>query len=78
MAGGESGQEDETLPQHDNFLKEGFKKLIKKLLTSFKTFDMIMKLFGSQTTRKKMKKLLTNDLIHDKISELLLATDLDN
>ena len=52
MAGGESGQEDEILPQHDNFLKEGFKKTIKKLLT--------------------------NDLIHDKISELLLATDLDN
>jgi len=52
MAGGESGQEDEILPQHDNFLKEGFKRLIKKLLTSFKSFDMIMKLFGSQTTRK--------------------------
>ena len=52
MAGGESGQEDEILPQHDNFLKEGFKRLIKKLLT--------------------------NDLIHDKISELLLATNLDN
>ena len=52
MAGGESGQEDEILPQHDNFLKEGFKRVIKKLLT--------------------------NDLIHDKISELLLATNLDN
>lgn len=62
MAGGESGQEDEILPQHDNFLKEGFKKLIKKLLTSFKSFDMIMKLFGSQTTRKKMKKVVDKRL----------------
>lgn len=62
MAGGESGQEDEILPQHDNFLKEGFKKLIKKLLTSFKSFGMIMELFGSQTTRKKMKKVVDKRL----------------
>jgi len=58
MAGGESGQEDEILPQHDNFLKEGFKRLIKKLLTNFKSFDMIMKLFGSQTARKKNEKVV--------------------
>ena len=62
MAGGESGQEDEILPQHDNFLKEGFKRLIKKLLTSFESFDMIMKLFGSQATRKKMKKVVDKRL----------------
>ena len=59
MAGGESGQEDETLPQHDSFLKERFQK---KLLTSFESFDMIMKLFGSQTTRKKMKKVVDKRL----------------
>ena len=58
MAGGESGQEDEILPQHDNFLKEGFKRLIKKLLTNFKSFDMIMKLFGSQVARKKNEKVV--------------------
>ena len=58
MAGGESGQEDEILPQHDNFLKEGFKRLTKKLLTSFKSFDMIMKLFGSQAARKKNEKVV--------------------
>ena len=53
MAGGESGQEDEILPQHDNFLKEGFKKLIKKLLTSFKSFDMIMELLGHKRLENK-------------------------
>ena len=58
MAGGESGQEDEILPQHDNFLKEGFKRLIKKLLTNFKSFDTIMKLFGSQVARKKNEKVV--------------------
>ena len=58
MAGGESGQEDEILPQHDNFLKEGFKRLIKKLLTNFKSFDTIMKLFGSQAARKKNEKVV--------------------
>ena len=63
MAGGESGQEDETLPQHDSFLKERFKKSNeKKLLTSLESFDMIMKLFGSQTTRKKMKKVVDKRL----------------
>ena len=65
MAGGESGQEDETLPQHDSFLKERFKKskvFQKKLLTSFESFDIIMKLFGSQTTRKKMKKVVDKRL----------------
>ena len=53
MAGGESGQEDEILPQHDNFLKEGIKKLIKKLLTSFKSFDMIMGLSGHKRHENK-------------------------
>lgn len=53
MAGGESGQEDEILPQHDNFLKEGFKKLIKKLLTSFKSFDMIKELSGHKRLEKR-------------------------
>ena len=32
MAGGESGQEDETLPQHDSFLKERFKKSNEKVV----------------------------------------------
>ena len=62
MAGGESGQEDEILPQHDNFFEERFEKSNKKLLTSFESFDMIMKLFGSQTTRKKMKKVVDKRL----------------
>ena len=44
--------------KNNKILKEGFKRLTKKLLTSFKSFDMIMKLFGSQAARKKNEKVV--------------------